>query len=51
MDGKEDTRNVTEFTRLDRFRDVFANAVRLVDGENPAELPPLSCSRTSGTGL
>jgi hypothetical protein len=43
MDGKESTLNVTEFTRLDRFRDVFANGVRLEAGENVAELPPLMC--------
>ncbi len=44
MDGKENTKNVTEFTRLDRFRDVFSNAARLAEGENPAELPPLTCA-------
>lgn len=43
MDGHENTRHVTEFTRLDHFREVFANGLRLAEGENPAELPPLSC--------
>lgn len=43
MDGKEHTRSLTEFTRVDRFRDVFANGVRLAAGDNPAELPPLTC--------
>lgn len=43
MDGKEHTRSLTEFTRVDRFRDVFANGMRLAAGDNPAELPPLSC--------
>jgi V8-like Glu-specific endopeptidase len=43
MDGKRDTRSLTEFTRVDQFREVFANGIRLANGENPAELPPLSC--------
>ncbi|HEX2732556.1 MAG TPA: S1 family peptidase [Polyangiaceae bacterium] len=43
MDGKQETRNLTEFTRVDQYREVFANALRLANGENPAELPPLSC--------
>lgn len=47
MDGKRDTRSVTEFTRVDQFREVFANGLRLANGENPAELPPLSCAQPS----
>ncbi len=43
MDRHEKTRNVTEFTRVDHFREVFANGLRLAEGENAAELPPLSC--------
>ncbi len=46
MDGKESTRNVTEFTRVDAFRDVFDVGLRIADGENPAELPPLSCPQS-----
>jgi hypothetical protein len=49
MDGKRDTRNLTEFTRVDQFREVFANGLRLANGENPAELPPLSCLGRLGT--
>lgn len=45
MDGREETKQLTEFTRLDYYREVFANGVRLADGENPAELPPLVCAR------
>jgi S1-C subfamily serine protease len=44
MDAKRDTRSLTEFTRVDQFREVFANGIRLANGENPAELPPLSCA-------
>ncbi len=42
MDGSEETKDVSEFTRLDAFRDLFANARAVAGGASPAELPPLS---------
>lgn len=42
LDGRQDTVSRTEFTRVDRWPDVFANAQRISEGENPAELPPIS---------
>jgi hypothetical protein len=44
MDGSESTRGVSEFTRLDRWRPVFALAQQVSEGAQPAELPPLDCS-------
>lgn len=44
MDGNEATADTSEFTRLDRWRPVFAMAKQLAEGAEPAELPPLSCS-------
>ncbi len=44
MDGRESTRNVTEFTRVDAFREMFSVGLRIAEGDNPAELPPLTCS-------
>ena len=41
MDGQQDTASRTEFTRVDRWEDVFANALRISQGANPAELPPI----------
>jgi hypothetical protein len=43
MDGRQSTLSLTEFTRVNQFREVFAMGLRLASGENPAELPPLSC--------
>jgi V8-like Glu-specific endopeptidase len=40
MDGSESTRGLSEFTRLDRWRPVFANAQQVAEGVSPAELPP-----------
>jgi hypothetical protein len=45
MDARQDTRSLTEFTRVSQFREVFDTGLRLLGGENPAELPPLSCPR------
>jgi hypothetical protein len=42
MDGEEATASRTEFTRVDRWQDVFANAQRISDGESPAEQPPIA---------
>lgn len=42
MDGEERTASRTEFTRLDRWQDVFANAKRISEGESPAEQPPVA---------
>jgi hypothetical protein len=42
LDSRQATRSRTEFTRVDRWPDVFANAQRLSEGANPAELPPIA---------
>lgn len=42
MDGSERTVNHSEFTRLDAFRSLFANARAITDGASAAELPPVS---------
>ncbi len=42
LDGQEQTKNLTEFVRLDYWQELFANAERLAAGANPAELPPIS---------
>lgn len=45
MDGDAHTLGRSEFTRLDQWRPVFANAKSISDGMNPAELPPVAgCS-------
>ncbi len=45
MDGSEQTVNLSEFTRLDAFRGLFANARAISDGASAAELPPVAgCS-------
>lgn len=44
MDGSEQTRGLSEFTRLDRWRAVFANSSLIAAGASPAELPPIDCS-------
>lgn len=43
MDGSEQTRGLSEFTRLDRWRAVFANSSLIAAGASPAELPPVDC--------
>jgi hypothetical protein len=43
MDGSERTLGRSEFTRVDRWRPVFANAKLISEGASPAEVPPLSC--------
>jgi hypothetical protein len=42
LDGRQATTNRTEFTRVDRWQDVFANAQRISEGANIAELPPIA---------
>lgn len=42
MDGSERTVSHSEFTRLDAFRSLFANARAMADGASAAELPPVS---------
>jgi hypothetical protein len=42
LDSRQETRSRTEFTRVDRWPDLFANAQRISEGANPAELPPIS---------
>lgn len=44
MDGNESTAGVSDFTRLDRWRPVFALAEQVAQGAEIAELPPLDCS-------
>ncbi len=41
MDGSEHTLGRAEFTRLDRWRPVFATAKLISDGASPAEVPPV----------
>lgn len=41
MDGDADTLGMSEFTRLDAFRPLFANAKAIAGGASPAELPPV----------
>lgn len=42
MDGDERTRALSELTRLDRWRPVFAASQLVADGASPAELPPIA---------
>jgi hypothetical protein len=43
MDADEATAGRAEFTRLDRFRAVFARAEAVSHGQSLAELPPVDC--------
>lgn len=45
MDGNEDTRGLSEFTRLDHWRPVFSNAKLIAEGASPAEVPPIECGQ------
>lgn len=45
MDSDERTVGRAEFTRLDRFRALFARAEAVARGQSPAELPPVDCAR------
>jgi hypothetical protein len=45
MDGNETTSGRAEFTRLDRFRALFARADAIASGASAAELPPVDCAR------
>ncbi len=45
MDGDEATRERVEFSRLDPFRGLFANAARIAAGTPASELPPIDCPR------
>jgi secreted trypsin-like serine protease len=44
MDGDERTTGRAEFTRLDRFRALFARAAAVSKGQSLAELPPVDCA-------
>lgn len=44
MDGDSSTRERSEFTRLDAWRPLFANAERVAQGVSVAELPPVDCN-------
>ena len=43
MDGDESTREPADFSRVDRFRALFANASKIAAGTSPSELPPVDC--------
>jgi V8-like Glu-specific endopeptidase len=43
MDGDEKTADRVEFSRLDPFRGLFANAERVAAGTAMSELPPVDC--------
>lgn len=45
MDADEGTAGRAEFTRLDRFRALFARADAVAKGVSLAELPPVDCAR------
>ncbi len=45
MDASEATADRAEFTRLDRFRALFARAEAVSKGQSLAELPPVDCKR------
>jgi V8-like Glu-specific endopeptidase len=45
MDANEATVGRAEFTRLDRFRALFARAEAVSRGQSLAELPPVDCAR------
>ncbi len=45
MDADERTTGRAEFTRLDRFRALFARAAAVAKGQSLAELPPVDCAR------
>jgi V8-like Glu-specific endopeptidase len=45
MDSDELTAGRAEFTRLDRFRALFARAEAVSHGQSLAELPPVDCAR------
>ena len=45
MDADEATAGRAEFTRLDRFRALFARADAVAHGVSLAELPPVDCAR------
>lgn len=45
MDADERTSGRAEFTRLDRFRALFARAEAVAKGQSLAELPPVDCAR------
>lgn len=45
MDADETTAGRAEFTRLDRFRALFARAEAVSKGQSLAELPPVDCAR------
>lgn len=46
MDGDESTPDRVEFSRLDPFRALFANAARVAAGATMSELPPVDCPLT-----
>jgi hypothetical protein len=43
MDGNEASPDRVEFTRIDQFRNLFANAARVAAGTPISELPPVDC--------
>ncbi|MBN2192660.1 MAG: trypsin-like serine protease [Polyangiaceae bacterium] len=42
MDGSDETVGRSEFTRVDHWRPLFANARMIAEGASPAEVPPVA---------
>lgn len=42
MDGSDQTRGTSVFTRLDYWRPLFARAALIAEGRSPAEVPPVT---------
>lgn len=42
LDSHQNTPSRTEYTRVDQWQDVFANAYLLAEGANASELPPIT---------
>lgn len=48
MDGSDQTRDPSIFTRIDVWRPAFARAHMIAEGKSPAEIPPLGgCTKPS----
>ncbi len=45
MDSDESTRALSVMARIDAFRSMFVYARAISDGDDPADLPPLSCDQ------
>ncbi len=47
MDGRQSTLDLTEFTRVDGWRELFAVATSVAAGVSLSELPPVTCPAVS----